>query len=196
MKEHEVNQLDNFIGGWYIQEQVCDDLIHYFNSSKNSQPGIIFKDGIQQIDKNYKDSLDLQIDTYGINSQSDNYYDSLQSVLEKYKEKYPFCDRFNTYALISTPNIQKYPKGGGYHNWHTERIGAAFPNVSRHLVYMTYLNDVDDDGETEFYHQKIKVKPKKGLTLIWPADWTFAHRGISSKTQEKYIITGWYNFID
>ena len=60
---------------------------------------------------------------------------------------------------------------------------------------MTYLNDVTDDGETEFYYQKIKVKPQKGLTLIWPADWTHTHRGNTSKTQDKYIITGWYSFI-
>ena len=61
---------------------------------------------------------------------------------------------------------------------------------------MTYLNDVDDGGETEFYYQKLKVKPRKGLTLIWPADWTHTHRGLSSPTQEKYIITGWLNYID
>ena len=61
---------------------------------------------------------------------------------------------------------------------------------------MFYLNDVEDEGETEFYYQKLKVKPKKGLTLIWPADWTHTHRGIPSKTQEKYIATGWYSFTD
>ena len=60
---------------------------------------------------------------------------------------------------------------------------------------MTYLNDVENEGETEFYHQKIKVKPQKGLTLIWPADWTHTHRGIASKIDEKYIITGWFSFI-
>jgi hypothetical protein len=59
---------------------------------------------------------------------------------------------------------------------------------------MTYLNDVTDAGETEFFYQKIKMKPEKGLTLIWPADWTFTHRGIASPTQEKTIITGWFNF--
>ena len=57
---------------------------------------------------------------------------------------------------------------------------------------MTYLNDVTDGGETEFMYQKLKIKPKKGLTLIWPADWTHTHRGIPSMTQVKYIATGWY----
>ena len=60
---------------------------------------------------------------------------------------------------------------------------------------MTYLNDVSDGGETEFYYQKLKVKPETGLTLIWGSDWTFMHRGITSKTQTKYIATGWLDYI-
>ena len=56
---------------------------------------------------------------------------------------------------------------------------------------MTYLNDVEDGG-TEFYYQKLKTKAKKGLTLIWPTDFTHTHRGIVSKTKEKYIVTGWF----
>ena len=61
---------------------------------------------------------------------------------------------------------------------------------------MTYLNDIEDGGETEFLYQKIKVKPRKGLTLIWPVDWTHTHRGIVSPSQEKTIITGWYEFFE
>ena len=65
--------------------------------------------------------------------------------------------------------------------------------IFRHLVFMTYLNTVDDGG-THFYYQKLKTKAKKGLTLIWSSAWTHTHRGIISKTKEKYILTGWYNF--
>jgi hypothetical protein len=61
---------------------------------------------------------------------------------------------------------------------------------------MTYLNDITDEGETEFFHQQIKIQPRKGLTLIWPADWTYTHRGITSPTQDKYIITGWFNYVN
>ena len=59
---------------------------------------------------------------------------------------------------------------------------------------MTYLNDVTDKGQTEWYHQKMKVKPKKGLTVIWGTDWTFLHKGIVSPTQTKYIATGWFSY--
>jgi hypothetical protein len=60
---------------------------------------------------------------------------------------------------------------------------------------MTYLNTVTDGGETEFFWQKIKVKPEKGLTLIWPSDFTHTHRGIPSPSQKKYIVTGWFNIL-
>ena len=59
---------------------------------------------------------------------------------------------------------------------------------------MTYLNDVNDGGETEFIHQGMQIHPEKGKTLIWPADWTHTHRGIPSPTETKYIVTGWFNF--
>ena len=40
----------------------------------------------------------------------------------------------------------------------------------------------------------IKVKPEKGKTLIWPAEWTHAHTGSILKSGKKYIITGWMHF--
>ena len=62
------------------------------------------------------------------------------------------------------------------------------------LVFMTYLNDVLDGG-TEFKYQKLITKAKKGLTLIWPSDFTHTHKGQISNTSEKYIITGWFSYI-
>ena len=35
---------------------------------------------------------------------------------------------------------------------------------------------------------------KKGLTLIWPTDFTHTHRGMPSFKTEKEIVTGWYSF--
>ncbi len=58
---------------------------------------------------------------------------------------------------------------------------------------MTYLNDVEDGGITKFEHFDIKIKPKKGKTLIWPAEWTHAHSGEVLNKGTKYIVTGWMN---
>jgi hypothetical protein len=59
---------------------------------------------------------------------------------------------------------------------------------------MTYLNTVTDNGGTEFLNQQLIINAEKGKTVIWPADWTHTHRGVVSATQDKYIITGWFNY--
>ena len=106
-------------------------------------------------------------------------------MIEKYKEKYPFCNNVSLWGIEKVPQIQYYvPKEGGFLEWHHERTSNDPNIIHRHLVYMTYLNDVTDGGETAWYHQNLKIKPKKGLTVIWPADWTFTHKGCVSKTQE------------
>lgn len=76
--------------------------------------------------------------------------------------------------------------------WHYERNSYVHDELSRVLVYMTYLNDVDNAG-TEWLYQNFKTEAKKGLSVIWPAEWTHTHKGIVSESQEKYIATGWLN---
>ena len=61
---------------------------------------------------------------------------------------------------------------------------------------MTYLNDVEDGGETQWLYQGKLVKPKKGLTAIWPTDFTHTHRGVVSPTQRKTIVTGSFNCLN
>tara|TARA_B100002051_G_scaffold223252_1_gene217726 strand:- start:929 stop:1192 length:264 start_codon:yes stop_codon:yes gene_type:complete len=70
-------------------------------------------------------------------------------------------------------------------------------STKRNDVFLTFsniLNYVDDGGETFFPKQDLKVKPKKGRTLIWPAEWVYPHQGLTVEKGEKYIITGWIEF--
>lgn len=194
MKEHNVNQLDNFICGWYIDTIVCDNLVELFKKNQNKFEGR-FSDterGIM-VDKTMKDSIECLLE--GDELLSKKYSEELQKCVNLYRKKYEFCDATTSWNILTNPNIQYYAPKGGYYIWHNERACRDEPFVSRHLVFMTYLNDVTDAGETEFYYQKLKIKPEKGLTVIWPVDWTFTHRGIPSPSQEKYIVTGWFNFI-
>jgi len=56
---------------------------------------------------------------------------------------------------------------------------------------MTYLNDDFVGGTTSFTHHNIDVQPITGKTLIWPAEWTHAHKGNIVESGTKYIATGW-----
>lgn len=182
----------SFIGGWYIPTQTCDDLIsHFKNNSQNYERGILYKDYKQQVNTDIKDSTDL-VCKFSENNITQTYTDHLQSCLNNYIEKYKMVANTNNFSLEGGGfAIQHYPVGGGFKKWHFERGGNY--SSQRVLVFMTYLNDVDDGG-TEFYYQNIKSPAVKGLTIIWPPDFTHTHRGEVSNTKEKYIVTGWFSF--
>jgi len=195
LKPHFINQNNNFISGWYIDKNLCDNLIDFYENDNTKSPGITYGEGGVKTDPKVKDSMDLDIAQYNHLPLFKNYLNNLALVIEHYKKKYIFAnENVTTWKISQTYNIQRYYPNQGFHKWHCERSSQATNN--RHLVFMTYLNDITDGGETEWYYQKIKVKPEKGLTVIWPSDWTFTHRGLVSKTQTKYIATGWYDFYE
>ena len=89
--------------------------------------------------------------------------------------------------------LKKYnPPTQGYHGWHQDwgRVRESYSR--RMLVDMTYLNDVEEGGETEWYHQKLKVKPKQGTMVVWPAYFTHMHKGHIPISNSKYIMNKWF----
>lgn len=117
------------------------------------------------------------------------FIDGLQRCFEEYVSEY---DILRDYSLrCTTLKMQKTVPGAGYHVWHAEQ--GADSEASRCLVYIAYLNDISDAGETEFLYQKLRVAPKQNSMVIWPAAFTHAHRGnVVHGDISKYIITGWF----
>lgn len=96
-----------------------------------------------------------------------------------------------------TINIQHYQQNnGGYPHWHSEQFPQVGHSEALHRVvlYMFYLNDVPEGGETEFYYQQRKISPKKGTMVIAPAGFTHSHRGNVPLSNDKYIATSWLMF--
>jgi hypothetical protein len=197
MKPHAINQMDNFICGWYANDtSLCDSIVKWFEDlpmekkfmGSVASPEIgVFQD--YSAKKSTESVLNQNVEIYN------KYHRYLQTVLDEYLSKYERAASLGEFKSTSITKIQYYKPEEAYFDFHCERFGSAPPYSTRHLVYMTYLNDVEDAGETEFLYQQVKIKPEKGLTLIWPAEWTHTHRGIVSMTQNKYIATGWLNFI-
>ena len=164
---------------------LCDDLLLYYDKNNEyKQRGLS--------DGGDKKSTDVVVHSGTKDATAINYLDFLTSAVESYREKY---DAFTFPLGFSEPwLIQHYEPGEGFPAWHCERAGNQ--THQRALVFMTYLNDVTDGGETQWLYQGKQIKPKKGLTAIWPTDFTHTHRGVVSPTQSKTIVTGWFNFLD
>ena len=192
---HEISDAENFIGSWKIEEDICKNLIAFFESKKDDHRVGTTGWGTQsQANTDHKDSLDMTIypNDFGNHDYKDfdPFIKKIESMyfdyLSKYENKKYVVD-FN--VNIGAFNIQKYNTKGHYNRIHCERDGIA--SSHKLLAWMTYLNDVEDGGETVFVNQNIEVKPEIGKTLIWPADWTHIHHAKEVKKGNKYIITGW-----
>ena len=97
---------------------------------------------------------------------------------------------------LGTTNLQKYNKAkGGYHHWHSEFYPHPHDplnsSLHRNLLWMYYLNDVEEGGGTSFYYQNETISPKAGTLVIAPAGFTHTHRGEVPISNDKYILTSW-----
>lgn len=99
---------------------------------------------------------------------------------------------------LSFINLQRYTKNvGGYYHWHSEtypKQNDHYESLHRVLLYMFYLNDVPEGGETEFCYQNKKLSPKQGQMVIAPSSFTNTHRGCIPVSNDKYILTSWILF--
>lgn len=176
--------MENFIRIYKVNKQICDDLIKYHKLNvEYKKEGT---DNTEIVNKDIKESTDVLFFNPSTNKTIKNFFNELSICINKYLEEFDLniCVHTDTVNLI-----QHYPVNGGYKIFHFEN--GTMPALDRKLVYMLYLNDVKDGG-TEFKYQNLSLKAKKGDLVIWPAEFTHTHRGIVSKTKEKYIATGWF----
>ena len=188
------NDNPHFIGSWLLEPfSICDDIINYFelNFSRQSKG----KTG-NRVNSNIKDSMDITIKPNEINLPGNEvfriYFEKLFECYKDYVHEWPFLKELAQRLEIGSFNLQRYNPGQHFKKVHTER--SCIDNCHRVFAFMTYLNDVEKGGSTFFSHYDLEIKPRKGLTLIWPAEWTHAHKGNILKEGSKYIITGWINF--
>jgi len=184
--------VNDFLEEYIVSNEVVDNIVDWYNKNEdNAVNGAI---GHNSVDKNIKDSKDIFIPSANEEQPFITYRNELHKCIKLYADKYKVLKNLHTFGLIEPMVIQKYPIGGGFKALHTERVGKFDYTIKRLLVFMTYLNDVDDGG-TEFIYQNKIIKAKKGKTVIWASDWTHTHKGQVSHTKEKMIITGWYSHL-
>ena len=183
----------HFIGSWNIEnEKLCKSIIDFFEKNESMQQSGSTSFGQN---KEAKKTTDIKIQPNKFSEPQyscfNEYIKNLYKCFTDYNNQWPFVKKIIQDVDIGSFNIQKYLPGDHFSQVHTER--SSLNTLHRVFAWMTYLNDVEDGGITNFEHFDIKVKPKTGKTLIWPAEWTHAHSGEILNKGTKYIVTGWMN---
>ena len=183
--------MNNFIEVYdnVLTLEQCDNIINYIDTCPNIERGLMG----MGVDVSKKDSWDIH-NSFGNETDVDRMiHNALSECLKDYKIKNPELDSIGYWGLENRYNLQKYLPGGGYPQPHCE--AGFITDAQRVVVWMIYLNTVTDDGGTRFPQYDLTTDAVAGRVVLWPTSWTHFHHGVVSKTQKKYIATGWYSFV-
>ena len=184
-----------------LSRDFCRSLIELFEIDKERQHrGVIRKGGETLSADDHKISTDISFVPPDL--QDKLWGKPLQKIIDIVEiarqdwiaQYYMGLEAIDPAGIHYTFNMQRFLPGEGYHKFHCER--ASWGVRDRMGVWMIYLNDVYDRGWTEFFYQQHFEIPKIGKIVCWPCDWTHTHRGIISPTETKYILTGWFTFLN
>ncbi len=183
-----------FIGAWRMDRpEDCDQLIDFFERRELDHAAGRSARGL---DTTVKHSTDLTVLPKDLDKPEfaavKAHLRHLEACIGDYGVQWPHFGAMLKQVDVGPFTLQRYEPGGHFQHIHAERMSFGF--IHRVLAWMTYLNDVEDGGETTFPHYDLTVRPQRGKTLIWPAEWTHVHAGMVVKTGRKYIITGWMHF--
>ncbi len=192
-----INSFSDFIyiADGALEPEFCKNVIEKFEKDDDKSPGVMGRREESRVDTSIKDSIDLMIsDLSRWKEEDDVFFSSLNEHHTLYLKNgkwrethYPGVGELSD----SGYQIQRTRPGAGY-TWHHDSMMGEYVLTKgvRTSTFIWYLNDIDEDGYTEFI-DGTKVQPKTGRICIFPATWTFIHRGYPPKNQTKYIVTGW-----
>ena len=166
-----------------LDKDFCKHCIEKFNKDEDRYQGVVGSGENLEM----KQSIDLRISNNDNWKEEDNiFYTSFKDTLQSYKEwlSHPFPDDCLRGRIEDTGYQIQETKPGEFYTWHQDGMD------SRILTIIWYLNDINEDGYTEFY-TGLKIQPEMGKILMFPALWPWVHRGYPPKYETKYICTGW-----
>lgn len=88
--------------------------------------------------------------------------------------------------------IKRYEPGGhDRFQLHYDSVNRA---ANRYLVFLWYLNDVYEGGETAFPYLGLRVAARAGRLLMFPPYWMYQHEGIAPRSNAKFILSTYLLF--
>ncbi len=208
--KHHIGLFENF-----IEDDWCDDVLKFFreNSDEHQRREDYWSSKFDYRMKTKAQDTAINLDQFADHSNKE-IADRAKALCSHMAMKFgPAYEHYVDSITLERHNFkidcfkhQRTLPGEGYHIWHIEyplfvpheddRPKGEIPNMlTRIAVYTLYLNDVEEGGETEFLHQHMRLKPKKGTLCIFPSGITHLHRGNPPLKGEKHIMTGWVNVL-
>ena len=169
-----------------LDKALCRAVVDLFDRNESMRRGRIGGLGEGYYEDQAKISWDLEIRNEGASRDIFRaIHPGIQACVSDYLSRSPILRSFE--LMATGYKIQMYAKGAGRFHWHADAVGKDAGD--RVVAMVLYLNDVEKGGETEFFHQGIKIVPRAGQLALFPAGWNFMHCGHTPESDDKYIIS-------
>jgi len=168
-------------------DKECDKLIDWFRKT----PQLYTKNTVQTRDGVVEDSEAKVCEQAWMPNGSviDNeFFEIVKRGLHNYLNAIPVVPLGHEISSASYC-VRIYKKGEGFFDTHVDNIGGSNPLSDRLFAHILYLNDVKKGGETEFPNLGVSVPPKKGMSLMFPCNFMYRHRGLIPQSHHKYVAT-------
>ena len=191
--EKKVEIREDFIGIFdnFFSEELMQNYIDHFNYCEKNN--LVIERNIEDIKDNAVFTMHSQLLERAVQYNNQEFISIIYNkIWPLYLKAFPLFHNTEKHSIYEV-KIQKTKPSGGYHIWHCENSRKS--GCRRLFVFSLYLNDVKEGGETEFLYQKCRVKPQKNRLVMWPSHVTHTHRGNPPLSGDKYILTGWMEYM-
>ncbi len=122
------------------------------------------------------------------NTAFTQYTEALQNDIPIFLSAHNGINSIDLSTLVG-PTAKVFKKStDGIDIWMQDWSSAFDVASKRMLSCVTFLNDVEEGGELEFFNQKIKIIPEKGRVVIWPSYFTHIYKHHIPISSDKYIV--------
>jgi prolyl 4-hydroxylase len=135
---------------------------------------------------------ELDVGRHADTGFQDFFRQKLRNALTRYNRDIALPISVPDSPLLAPLVMKRYAAG------QEERFQLHFDSINgvcdRYLVFLWYMNDIDDGGSTEFPLLGLNVMPRAGRLLMFPPYWMYQHQGSPSPTRDKYILSTYLRF--
>jgi prolyl 4-hydroxylase len=183
--------LDHYIR-WYdnaLPVELCDGLVAGFEQMRKAQVpngrGIrAGLEGSKWTELNMSDYADAAMKGYFL-SQIDEY-------LARYNQQVGLGLPIPPTSRSADLVIKRY--SANQDEGFQPHFDAIYEKSDRYMVFLWYLNDVAEGGQTRFTDLDIEVQARRGRLLMFPPFWMYQHAGLPPRSNDKYIISTYLLF--
>ena len=181
-----MTELENYIRTYdnALSKTFCSDVVNLFEKNTQDQ-----KRNGSSVRAGLSESSWLEMDLSDCHEF--NFRNMIVNCLRHYKSRYEKeCDirpALPEPKKLAPLIMKRYDPGGN------DKFQPHYDSISevsdRYMVFVWYLNDVDEGGETDFVDLGIAATPQAGKLLMFPPYWMYRHAGQPPVTGPKYILS-------